>query len=221
MSAVMEEQPYVRPAWLDPWLQNRAATLSKRQKERAERKSANEARRAENLALKAAREAEQKRLVEHRRAVRCALEAERQRIRQLEKVDSEEAVKARKAHAAEREWMKQQRQASKELELAIKFAQPAKPVRPGRGRPRGSSSFSKVLSDEGFTPDPIIWPDDGGAKRVAIYDHNFGQKRFVRRVGWTNCLGREPRHRIFSYDVTRERMCSSCKGAQARGNIDD
>lgn len=73
----------------------------------------------------------------------------------------------------------------------------------------------------GFTPDPKRWPDDGGAKRVAIYDHNFGQKRLVRRVGWTNCLGDLPLHRIFSYDVVRERICTSCKGMKVRAAADN
>jgi hypothetical protein len=80
---------------------------------------------------------------------------------------------------------------------------------------------SPKFYNDGFTPDPILWPDDSGAKRVAIYDHNFNPPRLVRRVGWTNCLGRGPRHRIFSADVARERMCSTCKGMQARGTIDD
>lgn len=77
------------------------------------------------------------------------------------------------------------------------------------------------LVNNGFTHDPTYWPDDGGSKRVAIYDHNQRPPRLVRRVGWTNCLGREPVHRIFSSDVARERICTSCKGRQTRGTIDD
>jgi hypothetical protein len=76
----------------------------------------------------------------------------------------------------------------------------------------------------GFTPDPVLWPDDGGKLRVPIYDHNYSAlrpPRLVRKVGWTNCLGRGPRHRIFSYDVARERMCTACKAMQTRGTIDD
>lgn len=69
---------------------------------------------------------------------------------------------------------------------------------------------------EGFTPDPDKWPDDGGAQRVPIYDHIFGQARLVRRVGWTQCLSpqsRERAHRFFSPDVQRVRMCPVCKQA--------
>jgi hypothetical protein len=76
------------------------------------------------------------------------------------------------------------------------------------------------LFDDGFTPDPPYWADDGGAKRVPIYDHNFGQSRLVRRVGWVNCLGSLPTHRIFSYDVARERICTSCKSMKVRNGSD-
>lgn len=83
-----------------------------------------------------------------------------------------------------------------------------------RGRPPGTS-----MHTEGFTRDPAMWPDDGGKLRVPIYDHNFGQKRLVRRVGWTNCLGRDPVHRIFSADVARERICTSCKTRQSTADL--
>jgi hypothetical protein len=73
----------------------------------------------------------------------------------------------------------------------------------------------------GFTPDPPMWSDDGGAKRVGIYNHTFGQARLVRRVGWTTCLGSLPTHRIFSYDVARERICTACKGMQVRATTVD
>lgn len=68
---------------------------------------------------------------------------------------------------------------------------------------------------ENFTPDPDRWPDDGGAKRVGIYDHICNPPRLVRRVGWTNCLGESPTHRIFSFDVARERICTTCKTRQS------
>lgn len=85
---------------------------------------------------------------------------------------------------------------------------------------RGSRTRATRLPEsiQGFTPDPQLWPDDGGKLRVPIYDYNFGQWRLVRRVGWTNCLGREPRHRIFSSDVARERICTACKVARAGAN---
>lgn len=87
------------------------------------------------------------------------------------------------------------------------------------GRPVGSKSrvpreYQKLV--EGFTPDPERWSDDGGAKRVAIYDHNYNPPRLVRRVGWTNCLGDADKpHRILSYDVAKERICTSCKTRQS------
>jgi hypothetical protein len=191
MSAVIDEQPYVRPAWLDPWLhkvRTQPPELSKRQAERAQRKAANAIRKAEYHAYIAKRKAEQRRLIELRKAERSACKA------------------LIAAQAAERD---RQMRRPKMKKLSV-----VKPVQPPRPKTR-------PIQEEGFTPDPIIWSDDGGAKRVPIYDHNFGQSRLVRRVGWTNCLGRGARHRIFSYDVTRERICSSCKGSQARGTIDD
>jgi hypothetical protein len=62
--------------------------------------------------------------------------------------------------------------------------------------------------------DPDRWDDDSGAKRVAIYDHNHNPPRLVRKVGWVNCLSPysvERRHRFFSGDVQRVRMCPYCK----------
>jgi hypothetical protein len=67
---------------------------------------------------------------------------------------------------------------------------------------------------DGFDCEPVSWPDDGGAKRVPIYDRNGRQPRLVRKIGWVNCLGRFSRdtpHRIFSPDVVKVRMCTRCK----------
>ena len=70
---------------------------------------------------------------------------------------------------------------------------------------------------DGFTPEPGYWPDDGGKRRVPIYDHMHlaGEPpRLVRRVGWVSCLSPYSRHfphRFFSPDVVKVRMCSGCK----------
>jgi hypothetical protein len=64
----------------------------------------------------------------------------------------------------------------------------------------------------GFDPDPIQWADDGGMKRVPIYDRC--QARLVRKVGWVNCLGQfstDKPHRFFSTDVVKVRICDPCK----------
>ena len=81
-----------------------------------------------------------------------------------------------------------------------------------RSEPAKPPAFQ--LTDEGHDIDPQRWDDDGGAKRVAIYDHNFYPKRLARKVGWVNCLGYGPRHRFFSPDVTKARFCTKCKTAQ-------
>jgi hypothetical protein len=67
---------------------------------------------------------------------------------------------------------------------------------------------------EGFDPEPGTWADDGGAKRVAVYDRNVHPPRLIRKVGWVKCLGRfsvQSPHRIFSPDVAKVRMCDRCK----------
>lgn len=94
--------------------------------------------------------------------------------------------------------------------------QPGRPVpnpNPMGRRRRGPREEIRQLR-EGFTPDPVTWPDDGGAKRVAIYNHTFGQPRLVRRVGWVNCLSQyslNRPHRFFSPDVQKVRMCATCR----------
>jgi len=81
-----------------------------------------------------------------------------------------------------------------------------------KGRPLGSRNPSRYL-DTTFSPEPPWWPDDGGAKRVPIYDHNGLTPRLVRKVGWVNCLGRislrQP-HRWLSPDVAKVRCCPRC-----------
>jgi hypothetical protein len=64
--------------------------------------------------------------------------------------------------------------------------------------------------------DPEAWPDDGGVKRVPIYNHHYNPPILIRKVGWVNCLGRfsvSAPHRILSPDVTKVRMCDRCKKA--------
>ncbi len=63
-------------------------------------------------------------------------------------------------------------------------------------------------------PDPPAWPDDCGAKRIPIFDHNFQPPRLVRVVGWVNCLSHR-KHRWLSPDVRRVRTCDDCKRADA------
>ena len=72
----------------------------------------------------------------------------------------------------------------------------------------------------GIDAEPAMWSDDGGSKRVAIYDRNVYPPSLVRRVGWVNCLGRfssgRP-HRVFSPDVFKVRMCVRCKRPEGIG----
>jgi hypothetical protein len=76
-----------------------------------------------------------------------------------------------------------------------------------------------LVTEAGYDRDPRPWDDDGGATRVPIYDHAFGQRRLVRRVGWVRCLSQfhsdpasrvEP-HRFLSPDVAKVRVCPDCK----------
>lgn len=83
------------------------------------------------------------------------------------------------------------------------------------GRPIGArTGASRRVQVAGFDKDPLPWPDDGGVKRVPIYDHNDPEPRLARRVGWVNCLGRVRTHRFFSYDVVNERVCERCRGKE-------
>ncbi|HHA2850496.1 TPA: hypothetical protein ACOFB8_001861 [Stenotrophomonas maltophilia] len=59
--------------------------------------------------------------------------------------------------------------------------------------------------------EPSRWPDDGGALRVTVLDHNCDPPRLVRRVGWLRCMCCGRSH--FSEDVARARMCLDCGGA--------
>ncbi len=62
----------------------------------------------------------------------------------------------------------------------------------------------------GLDKDPAPWPDDGGAKRVELYDRLATPPRLVRVVGWVNCLSHR-KHRWLSPDVRRVRTCDDCK----------
>lgn len=87
------------------------------------------------------------------------------------------------------------------------------PWTPSPQSPGAESKYRLFNIYDSFTPDPPHWPDDGGKLRVPIYDHNFGQKRLVRRVGWVNCLG-VVRHRFLSPDVAKARICTSCRARE-------
>jgi len=61
-------------------------------------------------------------------------------------------------------------------------------------------------------PELHPWNDDGGARVEIVVDPNWlidGKPRVVRRVGWRQCMTRK--HRFFSHDIARVRMCDSCK----------
>lgn len=64
--------------------------------------------------------------------------------------------------------------------------------------------------------EPFSWPDDGGAKRVEVRDPNWlvnGKPRLVRIAGWRTCMS-NPRHRFYSPDIHKVRLCHYCKNPQ-------
>jgi hypothetical protein len=96
---------------------------------------------------------------------------------------------------------------------------------PKRKRPYVKRDPYQNLSIKaGFDPEPVSWPDDGGAKRLPLYDRNVSPPRLMRKVGWVNCLGRYASltpHRIFSPDVIKVRMCDRCKRPDYSGRADE
>lgn len=56
--------------------------------------------------------------------------------------------------------------------------------------------------------EPKAWPNDRGAKRVAVTDPNWND-RIIRRVGWRTCMhcGKW----MFSRDVIRCRLHEECR----------
>lgn len=77
-----------------------------------------------------------------------------------------------------------------------------------------TSFFFYGIGKEIVEPKP--WPDDGGARREAVLDHNHTPARVVRRVGWLSCMSCKRRH--FSPDVVKVRLCGICKGYQTASN---
>ena len=76
----------------------------------------------------------------------------------------------------------------------------------------------RPLSERKYGQDivePKQWPFDGGARREAVVDPNWGD-RVVRRVGWRTCMqcGRW----FFSPDVVRVRLHSPVYGCGEVGN---
>lgn len=85
-------------------------------------------------------------------------------------------------------------------------------------RRRENCKTASVVSPLGLgygksiTADPSPWKDDGGVKRVPVYDHNWlidGKPRLVRQVGWRHCM--TGKHTFLSPDIAKVRICSRCK----------
>lgn len=72
----------------------------------------------------------------------------------------------------------------------------------------GERRFGKRIAD------PAPWDDDGGVMRLPVYDFNFQPPRLVRICGWRRCMG-NPRHRLWSPDISRLRLCEYCKKYRA------
>lgn len=64
-------------------------------------------------------------------------------------------------------------------------------------------------------PELHRWPDNGRIEIVT--DPNWimpdGKPRIVRRVGWRQCMTNK-RHRFFSEDMSRQRICPVCKNVK-------
>lgn len=84
--------------------------------------------------------------------------------------------------------------------------------------------YQDISLKVGFDPEPEEWPDDGGAKRLPVYDRNVNPPRLVRKVGWVDCLGRfasQTPHRFLSPDAVKVRLCDRCKRPDYYGRADE
>ncbi len=101
------------------------------------------------------------------------------------------------------EWLALWRERNGVSAPATAAAAPRPPQQQLPALTRGADSLGFV--------EPHQWPWDGGTRREAVLDTDHHPARVVRHVGWRSCL--RCARPYFSADVSRVRMCDTCKGA--------